>query len=230
MSHEKIAATFDEWARTDRTLRMQEGHEDVGRQVIARMGVRPGEAILDLGCGHGWATRLLGAAAPGSQAVGVDVSRSMLRRAEELHDLTARARYEHGKFEELDFAGDRFHRIFSMEALYYAVDLGRSLGEMLRVLKPGGTADVVVNRFEESPHSARWDALLGVDMHFLGADQWRAAFERAGFVNVRTERLRDSRGPGSEADFETSEHCPDWKTQVELHEAGSLWIHAEKPA
>jgi hypothetical protein len=46
---------------------------------------------------------------------------------------------------------------------------------------------------------------------------------------VRTSRVIDSRGPGDEADFTPGPHFPDYRTLVELHEAGSLWIHAEKP-
>jgi cyclopropane fatty-acyl-phospholipid synthase-like methyltransferase len=70
VSHERIAATFDQWADDGRDLRMEKGHGDVVRQVIAQLGVRPGEQILDLGCGNGWATRLLAKTAPGVGAVG----------------------------------------------------------------------------------------------------------------------------------------------------------------
>ena len=58
---------------------------------------------------------------------------------------------------------------------------------------------------------------------------WRAAFERAGFTSVSTKRVVDSRGPGSEADFTPDEWTPDWAAKVSSHEAGSLWIHGEKP-
>ena len=230
MSYDRIRETFDGWADRGLAESMERGHGDVVRQVIARMGIRPGDQILDLGCGSGWATRLLGNAAPGSGAVGVDVSPAMIARAEADHDLTSRARYETGTFEALDFRDRKFHRVFSMEALYYAVDLPRALAEIFRVLRPGGAADVVVDRFRESPHSERWEASVGLSMHFLGEDEWKRAFEDAGFTEVRTERVLDSRGPGDEAGFEPDEHCPDWRTRVELHEAGSLWIHAEKPA
>jgi hypothetical protein len=47
----------------------------------------------------------------------------MIARAEELHSLTIRARYEVGRFEALDFPDKKFDRVFSMEALYHAVDL-----------------------------------------------------------------------------------------------------------
>ncbi len=228
MSHEKIAATFDSWAQSGQAERLADAHGDVVRQVIARMNIRPGQQILDLGCGSGWATRLLGSAAPGSGAIGVDVSPSMIARAEATHDLTARARYERGAFEKLDFKDAKFDRVFSMEALYYAVDLERALSEVFRVLKPGGSADVVLDHFEESAHTQHWSTKVGLAMHRLSEAEWQAAFERAGFANVVLTRVRDSRGPGSQAEFRPSEHCPDWQTRVELHEAGSLWIHAEK--
>jgi ubiquinone/menaquinone biosynthesis C-methylase UbiE len=228
MTHDRIASLFDTWATSGRAERLEDAHGDVVRQVIARMEVRPGQQILDLGCGSGWATRLLGSAAPGSGAIGVDVSAEMIARAEATHDLTSRARYERGTFERLDFRDGKFDKVFSMEALYYAVDLERALAEIHRVLKPGGAADVVLDRYKESPHTESWSSMLGLAMHWLSEQEWKAAFERAGFTDVALTRVLDSRGPGSPEDFQPSAHCPDWTTQAELHAAGSLWIHAVK--
>ena len=230
MSHETIAALFDRWAESGRGEGMEAGHGDVVRQVIARMEFRPGDQTLDLGCGTGWATRLLANAAPGSSAVGVDVSPAMIARAEAQHDFTYRARYEVGRFEALDFPDGKFQKAFSMEALYYAVDLGRALGELLRVLEPGGTADVIIDRFAESPHTESWSEQVGLAMHFFSEAEWRERFERAGFERVQSERVIDSRGPGNEECFQAGPHTPTWQTALELHAAGSLWIHAEKPA
>ncbi|HUR28171.1 MAG TPA: methyltransferase domain-containing protein, partial [Planctomycetota bacterium] len=88
MNHEHVSRTFDQWAADGRDAGMETEHENVARQVIARIEVRPGEQILDLGCGNGWATRLLAKAAAGATAVGVDVSPKMIERAEALHSLT----------------------------------------------------------------------------------------------------------------------------------------------
>ncbi|MFT7480747.1 MAG: trans-aconitate methyltransferase, partial [Gammaproteobacteria bacterium] len=74
MSHDKIASTFDDWAKSGRAERLEDGHGDVVRQVIARMDFKAGDQTLDLGCGSGWATRLLANGAPGSGAIGIDVS------------------------------------------------------------------------------------------------------------------------------------------------------------
>lgn len=233
MSHDALADTFDEWAAEGRGDRMEEGHGDVVAQVVRDMDVRPGQQVLDLGCGTGWATRMLAQAAPGAGAVGVDVSPRMIQRAEELHSFTIRARYEVMPFERLEFDDGKFDRIFSMEALYYAPDLDRALSEAYRVLKPGGTIDVVVDFFKENAPTRAWSELghkSGFTMHWLGQDEWREAFERAGFTEVTTSRVIDSRGPGDPETFTPSVHFPSWQERVDYCQAGSLRIHGTKPA
>ena len=203
-----VATTFDRWAETGEDAAMEEEHGDVFRQVLAEMAIRPGEKVLDLGCGNGWSTRLLARAAAGAQAVGVDLSPGMIARAEELHSFTIRARYELASFEELEFEDASFDRAFSMEALYYARDLDRALSEIHRVLKPGGTLDAVVDYYEGRPGTSGWPAAAGLPIHLLGEGEWRAALERAGFQEPAGRRVVDRRGPGDEAAFEPDAWVP----------------------
>ena len=219
MSHEELARTFDRWAAEGRDVGMEEEHSGVFGQVVAQLRIVAGEQILDLGCGNGWATRLLAKAAAGVTAIGVDVSPKMIARAEELHSLTIRARYELAAFEALGFKDARFDRVFSMEALYYAVDLGRALGEAFRVLKPGGRADVIVDFYVESPSTQAWPAKTGLPMHYLSTTRWCEAFELAGFNEVSAQRVIDERTP------ETIDPL-----HVASKQDGSLWISARKPA
>jgi ubiquinone/menaquinone biosynthesis C-methylase UbiE len=228
MSHERIAETFDQWAADGRDAKMEEGHGDAVRQVIARMGIKPGDQMLDLGCGNGWATRLLAKSSPGGGAVGIDVAPAMVAQAESLHSYTIRARYEVMPFERLDLKDGQFQRVFSMEALYYAVDLDATLAEIHRVLKPGGTVDVVIDFYKENAASEDWTERTGVPMHWLGEDEWKARFEAAGFTDVTTERVLDSR-PVDEAAFEPDACVPDLESLHSHREAGSLWIHAVRP-
>lgn len=228
MSHEKVAATFTEWAEAGRAESMEKGHGDVVAQVIEALDVKPGQQILDLGCGNGWATRILAKLGPGVQAIGVDVAQGMIARAEELHSYTIRARYEQMPFERLDFKDGHFDRAFSMEALYYATDLEAALAELFRVLKPGGEADVILDFFSESEPTAKWPELVGVPMQRLAEAEWRAAFERAGFGPVETHRVIDSRGPGDRAEFTPDKWYASFAEKVARHEAGSLWIRARK--
>ena len=96
----KVVETFDRWAEEGRDAQLEKEHVDVATQVIAAMQLEPGERVLDLGCGNGWATRLIAKANAGVQAIGVDASPKMIARAEALHSLTIRARYELGTFEK----------------------------------------------------------------------------------------------------------------------------------
>ncbi len=230
MSHENIISTFNAWALDGRAEGMESGHSDVVLQVIPQMEIKAGMQTLDLGCGSGWATRILASSAPGAGAVGIDASPEMIARAEAGHDLTSRARYEEGTFEALDFPDNRFDRIFSMEALYYAIDLAQSLSEVFRVTKADGQCHIIVDRFKESTHTEAWESQCGVSMHFLSESEWLGALETAGFTNTAATRVIDSRGPGEETDFEPGPHGRTYQDQVELHAAGSLWLRGVKPA
>jgi ubiquinone/menaquinone biosynthesis C-methylase UbiE len=214
MSDNKVADTFDQWADSGDDARMEDGHGDVVKQVVERMQIGPGERILDLGCGNGWATRMIAKINAGVQAIGVDCSPKMIARADELHSYTIRARYDFGSFENLEFKDGEFDRVFSMEALYYSTDLPKALSEAFRVTKPGGKAEILVDYFTESGASADWSEGIGLSMQRLDEAGWTAAFETAGYTGVSTERVIDSRAPK--------------EGKEELHAAGTLWIRANK--
>jgi SAM-dependent methyltransferase len=53
---------------------MERGHRPVGEQAIARMNVLRDARVLDIGCGSGWATRLLADYASAGHVTGIDIS------------------------------------------------------------------------------------------------------------------------------------------------------------
>jgi len=220
------ADVFDQWAREGKDAGMEEGHSDVVGQVMETMNIRPGDQILDLGCGNGWATRILAQKAPGAQAIGIDAAQEMITRAEELHSLTIRARYERSAFEELDFPDGKFQHVFSMEALYYSSDPAKVIAEIHRLLSEGGTADIVIDCYEERTATHNWGPALGLTLQVLSESAWAQLFTDAGFTSVETSRVIDSRGPGDEADFTPSDTYPDFASRAAFFETGSLWIHA----
>jgi hypothetical protein len=76
------------------------------RRVFARLaalsGVRPGDRVLDVGCGTGYFTRVIAeAVAPGGTALGVDPSREVIARARRLTRL-ANCAFSEGIAEALD--------------------------------------------------------------------------------------------------------------------------------
>lgn len=138
----------------------------------------------------------------------------MVAKAEETHDLTSRARYVVGAFEDLEFKDGRFDRVFSMEALYYASDLDKALEEIARVTKIGGEAHLLIDRYQESSSTESWADDVGLPMAWLAQAEWEDALRRVGFGEVSSSRVIDSRGPGEGASAE----------KVARMAEGTLWL------
>ena len=131
--------------------------------------------------------------------------------------------------DSLLFDADTFDLVIFRGGLFFWEGQERILSEMNRVLKPGGTAEIIVDLVEGRPGTAGWSAALGLEMAVLSAESWGALFEGAGFDPVRTERVLDRRGAGVEADFKPSSCFPDWESYAAFQETGSLYLHAKKP-
>ena len=82
---ERLRQEFNQWAEQGKGEEMEAHHISITEQTLAVMKLKPGDRVLDLGCGAGWASRLMAQAVgngdrPG-QVVGLDVSDEMIRRA-----------------------------------------------------------------------------------------------------------------------------------------------------
>jgi len=99
--------------------------------VVEWLAAKPGESILDLGCGDGQLTERL--AATGASVIGVDRSPEMVRAAR-TRGLDARE----SMVEALPFADNFFDAVFSNAALHWVRGQEAMMTEVHRVLKPGG--------------------------------------------------------------------------------------------
>lgn len=99
--------------------------------VLEWLDAQAGERILDLGCGDGQLT--LRVAATGASVVGVDNSPAMVAAARG-RSVAA----EVGSAEALPFASKSFDAVFSNAALHWVRDQDAMMGQVHRVLKPGG--------------------------------------------------------------------------------------------
>jgi SAM-dependent methyltransferase len=103
------------------------------REVLFRRYVGgPGRRVLDLGCRDGALTK---AYAEGNEVVGVDADREALAEAAKLGIETHWADLD----APLDFPDDTFHVAVAGELLEHLRDPERLVGEIRRVLRPGGT-------------------------------------------------------------------------------------------
>ena len=224
--NEQLRTEFNEWARAGKGESMEKGHRPVGEQAIARMHVSPDARVLDVGCGSGWATRLLAEQAFNGQVTGVDISDEMIRVAREASRSFRNIDFEIASAEQLPFPDDEFNHAFSMESLYYYRDIPKALSEINRVIKPGGSFVVVVDLFWENEATHQWIDTLNVPVELLSVDDYRSLFIDAGFMNIRDERLFDPTPiPENYAgsSFKSREDYEAYKR------AGSLMISGEVP-
>ena len=110
-------------------------------RVMDKLGIEQGDHVLDIGSGHGRSLMELAARAPRGRIVGVDPSELMIEIAKQRNrPLIEAARVDVilSSVESLPFPDDMFDKAQCVHVLYFWKDIGTSLREIARVLKPGG--------------------------------------------------------------------------------------------
>ena len=215
---------FNEWARAGRGESMEKGHRPVGEQALTQMRLPADARVLDVGCGSGWATRLIAQQTPQGNVVGIDISDEMIQVATETSRDFSNVEFKVATAESLPFSTSEFTHAFSMESLYYYTNVVAALREIHRVLEDGGLFVTVIDLYLENAPSHQWISTLNVPVHLLGIPEYRTLFEEAGFVNIRDDRLHDPRPVPDDytgGSFNTREDY------LQYREIGSLMLTGE---
>ena len=121
------------------------------RSLIDVIAPRPGEAILEIGCGAGSLVRLLaqrlGAVNPITAA---DVNPFLLREAAQLAEadgLAGLIQFRQGNAEALPFEDNSYDCVYSV-TVFEECDAGRAIAEAMRVVRPGGRVGLVVRALD----------------------------------------------------------------------------------
>ncbi|WJR81474.1 class I SAM-dependent methyltransferase [Bradyrhizobium sp. NP1] len=107
--------------------------------LVARAAARPGERILDVGCGCGATTIALAErAAPGGFALGIDVSAPMLARARQRAPRGLPLDFVQADAALYPFDPESFDLLASRFGVMFFAEPSRSFAHMRRALRPSG--------------------------------------------------------------------------------------------
>ena len=223
---QKLQQEFNQWAQAGRGDEMEDHHSDITEQTIALMDLQPGDRILDLGCGTGWASRRLACIATSGEVVGIDVADEMLRRAEQASAGIGNVRYLWGSAEKIPAEDNHFTKILSVESFYYYADQRKALDELRRVMAPGGKLFILINLYKDNHYSLRWVSELQVPVQVRSESEYIALLQQCRFTQVEARRIPD-RSPSPD------EYSGKWfKNAAELKDfkrIGALLLIAAKP-
>src|SRR5271169_1460674 len=192
---ERLRQEFNQWAEQGRGEEMEHHHISITQQTLALMDLKPGQRVLDLGCGAGWATRLMAKSVAGGerpgQVIGLDVSDEMIRRARAGSKDCDNVMFVVGSAQQIPWNENFFEKVLSVESFYYYADQDRALAELFRVMAPRGEMFILINLYKDNPYSLRWVDELKVPVQARSEREYIDLLKKHTFENVRTVRVPD---------------------------------------
>jgi ubiquinone/menaquinone biosynthesis C-methylase UbiE len=136
----------------------------VARDFLDWLDPAAGQCWLDIGCGTGALSAAIIERCSPTLITGIDPSAGFLATAR-ARIADPRARFEQGDAQALPLEGGAFDVAVSGLVLNFVGNPGAMLGEMRRVLRPGGTVALYVWDYAEKMQLMRyfWDAAADLD-------------------------------------------------------------------
>ncbi|MFI5618753.1 methyltransferase domain-containing protein [Streptomyces sp. NPDC051567] len=145
----------------DHDVPVAEATDHLTDLVAGRLAPRPGQRLLDVGCGIGVpALRIAGA--HDVHVTGINVSRQQITQASERadgSDARGRASFLFADAMDLPFEDGSFDGAWAIESLLHMSDQSTALAQIHRVVRPGGRL-VVADLCRRKPFTGQDEALL----------------------------------------------------------------------
>ncbi len=220
------------WATGDYATIARDMFWEVGPRIVERVGVSPGDLVLDVACGTGNAA--IRAAEVGGRVTAVDLTPELLVAGRALAaEAGVEVEWAEGDAEALPFPDESFDVVLSTFGCMFAPRHELAARELARVLRPGGSLGVcswtpdssiaemmrtLMSVLPQTPGATQPPPLWGSEEHV------RALFEKSGIeLECERERLEFRHGSVEHA-LQTYETI--WGPFIkarELLEAESRW-------
>ncbi|MBI4527075.1 MAG: methyltransferase domain-containing protein [Deltaproteobacteria bacterium] len=136
------AAGHDWWLPLYDPISKLLGLDAARRALLEQAAIRPNHRVLDIGCGTGSLIMLIKRLHPDLDVVGLDPDPKALARARRKAERAAVSiKFQQAFSDELPYPDASFDRVFSSFMFHHLApdEKEQTLGEIRRVLKPGGS-------------------------------------------------------------------------------------------
>ncbi len=172
---------------------MNSRHSKLTDWGLAHISAGVRDTILDVGCGGGRTVSKLAAMAPEGKVYGIDHSADSVATSRKTNAGlidNGRVEIQQGSVSQLPFSDGTFDRVTAVETHFFWPNLPHDVGEVWRVLKPGGTAILIAEIYKGaqtamSRLAEKYSHKSG--MTLLTVDEHRQLLENAGFSDIQVE-------------------------------------------
>ncbi len=191
-----------EWNPADYTAHSHAQYQWAS-EVIGKLNLKGTESVLDIGCGDGKVTALIGSLLPNGHVTGIDSSEEMISQARKSFPASHHTQILFTLMNAMDIQyEEQFDLVFSNAALHWVGDHSRVLYGVAQSLKGGGrlffqmggmgNAREIMDIAERMIHVNPWkDFFLGFipPYTFLSSEEYGVLLEDAGFTKIRAELI-----------------------------------------
>lgn len=180
------------------------GGIEATESLVEQCHIEEGKYVLDVGCGAG-ATPVQLVKRHACRVVGVDISRRMIERAEEMarrEGVGDKIEFRVADAQDLPFDRDLFDAVITESVAAFPEDKQRAVNEFARVTKPGGYVGLNESTWLKTPPPpdvVAWASQeVGAHVRPLSREEWAGLLESAGLkdlgVSIYPINTRDEAG------------------------------------
>lgn len=162
---------------------LNRNNRDGTARIIERMALQPGQQVLEIGFGNGYAAGEVLALHPTLRYAGIDISPTMVGEALRRNAgavAERRASFHLGDAGRMPFPDAAFDAAFSIGVIHFWQHPSKSLAELRRVMRPGAlTLHSCLDPRTEAPF-----VKPEYGFHRRPAQEWLALFRAAGFASA----------------------------------------------